>query len=90
MLNQSKLGYKCIISQELHKIDFMPDLSSVQSKKRTFDELLSELKSSDSSKQLKSFADNFANSKSSKLKAGLEYVFNSNCYEVLFGQIRNL
>jgi hypothetical protein len=78
MLNQSKLGYKCIISQELHKIDFMPDLSSVKSKKRTFDKLLSELKSFDSSKQLKSFADNFANSKSSKLKAGFEYVFNSN------------
>ena len=77
MLNQSKLGYKCIISQELHKIDFMPDLSNIQSKKRTFDELLSELKSFDSSKQLKSYANNFGNSKLSKLKAVSEYIFNS-------------
>ncbi len=33
MLNQSKFAYKCIISQELHKLDSMPDLSKITSKK---------------------------------------------------------
>lgn len=77
MLNQSKLGYKCIISQESHKIDFMHDLSSIQSKKRTFDEILSELKSFDSAKQTRFYVKSFGNSKSRKLKAIFEYIFNS-------------
>ena len=69
MLNQSKIAYKCIISQQLHKLDFMPDLSKVTSKKRTFDELLNVLTSTDNTKQLKLYSKNFGNSKSSKLKA---------------------
>ncbi len=77
MLNQSKLGYKCIISQELHKTDFMPKLEYVESKKRSFDELLNELKSYDSTKQTKFYTQNFGKSKLSKLKAVFEYVFNS-------------
>ena len=77
MLNQSKLAYKCTISQELHKIDFMPELNQITSKKRSFDELLSKLKSFDSSKQTKFYAKNFGNSRSSKLKALFEFTFNS-------------
>ena len=78
ILNQSKLGYKCIVSQELHKIDFMPELSSVESKGRDFNDLLTEIKSSDSTKQTKFYAENFANSKLSKIKAILEYVSSEN------------
>jgi len=77
MLQQSKLGYKCHISQELHKIDFMPDLSDVTPKKRTFDDLLIKLKSFDSNKQNKLYMDNFGNSKSRKLKAVFQYIFHS-------------
>ena len=78
MLHQSKLAYKCIISQELHKIDFMPDLDQIVSKNRSFDELLSKLKSFDTGKQTKFYASNFGKSKSSKLKALFEFVFKSN------------
>ena len=77
MLNQSKLAYKCIISQELHKLDSMPDLSKITTKKRTFDELLNVLTSTDNTKQLQLYSKNFGNSKSSKLKAVSEYIFKS-------------
>ena len=74
MLNQSKFAYKCIISQELHKLDSMPALSKIPSKKRTFDEVLT---STDNTKQLQLYSKNFGNSKSSKLKAVSEYIFKS-------------
>ena len=77
MLNQSKFSYKCIISQELHKLDSMPDLSKITTKKRTFDELLNVLTSTDNTKQLQLYSKNFGNSKSSKLKAASEYIFKS-------------
>ena len=77
MLNQSKFAYKCIISQELHKLDSMPDLSKITSKKRTFDELLNVLTSTDNTKQLQLYSKNFGHSKSSKLKAASEYIFKS-------------
>ena len=77
MLNQSKLAYQCIISEELHKIDFMPKLSDIPSKNRTFSELLDILKSSGSSKQLQSFKENFGGTKSNKINAGIEYFLKS-------------
>ena len=77
MLNQSKFAYKCIISQELHKLDSMPALSKIPSKKRTFDELLNVLTSTDNTKQLQLYSKNFGNSKSSKIKAVSEYIFKS-------------
>ena len=77
MLHQSKFAYKCIISQELHKLDSMPALSKIPSKKRTFDELLNVLTSTDNTKQLQLYSKNFGNSKSSKLKAVSEYIFKS-------------
>ena len=36
ILNQSKIAYKCIISKELNKLDFMPNLLDIKSKKRNF------------------------------------------------------
>ena len=77
MLNQSKLAYQCIISQELHKVDSMPKLSDIPSKNRDFPELLDILKSTGSSKQLKFFKESFGGSKSSKIKAGSEYFLKS-------------
>ena len=77
MLNQSKLAYQCIISQELHKIDFMPKLSDIPLKNRDFTELLNILKSTGSSKQLQSFKENFGGTKSNKINAGIEYFLKS-------------
>ena len=77
MLNQSKLAYKCIISQELHKLDAMPMLSDIPSKGRTFDELLKILNQKDNSKQLKLFEKNFGGTNSSKMKAASDYFLKS-------------
>jgi len=77
MLNQSKLAYKCIISQELHKLDDMPPLSNIVSKERTFDELLKLLTSKDNSTQLKLFEKNFGGTTSSKIKAATDYFLKS-------------
>ena len=77
MLNQSKLAYKCIISQELHKLDSMPLLSDITSKGRTFDELLNILTSKDNSQQLKLFEKNFGGTTSSKVKAASDYFLKS-------------
>lgn len=77
MLNQSKLAYKCMISEELHKIDFMPSLSDIISKKRSFSELLEILTSKGTSTQLKIFEKNFGGNKSSKIKAASDYFLKS-------------
>ena len=77
MLNQSKLAYKCMISEELHKIDFMPSLSDIISKKRSFNELLKILTSKGTSTQLKIFEKNFGGNKSSKFKAASDYFLKS-------------
>ena len=77
MLNQSKLAYKCIISQELHELDEMPLLSDIPSQGRTFDELLKILTSKDNSKQLKLFEKSFGGNTSSKVKAASDYFLKS-------------
>jgi len=77
MLHQSKLGYRCAISQQMHKLDSMIDLKEIESQNRNFDELLKHFKSFDSSKQLKEFKNNFLNSKTDQISALIEYVFKS-------------
>tara|TARA_B100000029_G_scaffold133968_1_gene128114 strand:- start:13170 stop:14702 length:1533 start_codon:yes stop_codon:yes gene_type:complete len=77
MLQQSKLGYQCMISQELHKIDNMPKLSDIPSRKPNFEQLREILEDYNSLKQIKTFTKNFGNSKSHKMNALLEYVFSS-------------
>lgn len=73
MLNQSKFGYKCIISEELHKLDFMPALSP-KSSNRNFDELQKYLKSFDMLKQLTTHKDTFRSSKLEKMKAAIQFL----------------
>ena len=55
MLNQSKIAYKCIISEELNKLDSMPELSNMQSKERNFEKLRDSLTIKDNAKQLKKY-----------------------------------
>ncbi len=77
MLNQSKIAYKCIISQELHKLDFMPELSKIKSRGRSFSELLEILTSKGTSTQLKIFEKDFGGTKSNKIKAAIDYFIKS-------------
>lgn len=76
MLYQSKIAYKCIISEELHKLDHMPKLSDIKSKGRNFEELR-EVLSKDNSKQLKKYLKDFGGNSTTKLKAASEYFIKS-------------
>jgi len=76
MLNQSKIAYKCIISEELNKIDSMPKLSDIESKGRSFKELR-EFLSKDNAKQLKNYQRDFGGNTNTKLKAASEYFIKS-------------
>ena len=78
MLNQSKIAYKCIISEELNKLDSMPELSNMESKGRNFEKLRDSLTIKDNAKQLKKYQKDFGGNKLSKLKAVLEYLLKSN------------
>ena len=78
MLNQSKIAYKCIISEELNKLDSMPELSNMQSKERNFEKLRDSLTIKDNAKQLKKYQKDFGGNKLTKLKAVLEYLLKSN------------
>ena len=75
MLHQSKLGYRCLISPEMHKLDPSIDLAEAESQNRNFDELLKHFRSFDSSKQLTDFRDNFLNSRTDQINALVEYLF---------------
>ena len=77
ILNQSKIAYKCIISKELNKLDFMPNLLDIKSKKRNFQELRNCLTSSDNAAQLKTYEKNFGGTKTTKLNAAFEFFFKS-------------
>jgi len=76
MLNQSKIAYKCTISEELNKLDGMPKLSNIESKGRNFEELRNFL-TKDNAKQLKNYQKDFGGNKSTKLKAASEYFIKS-------------
>ena len=77
MLNRSRIAYKCIISEEQHKLDCMPKLSNIESKGRNFEELRNFL-TQDNSKQLKNYQKDFGGNKGTKLKAAFEYFIKSN------------
>lgn len=77
ILNQSKFGYKCIISQELHKLDFVNTLSP-KLPSRNFDELQKYLKSFDMLKQLIDHKNTFLSSKKEKIKAAIQFLLISN------------
>jgi hypothetical protein len=76
MLNQSKFGYKCIISQELHKLDFVSTLSPKPSA-RSIEELQKYLKSFDMLKQLVNYKDTFLSSKKDKVRAAAQFLLGS-------------
>ena len=75
MLNQSKFGYHCLISEELHKLDNSENLNEIESKNRTFKQLQIYLKSFNMQKQLIDHKNQFLSSKKEKLKAAFQLLF---------------
>lgn len=78
MLNQSKFGYKCLISEELHKLDNSENLNDIESDDKTFEQLQEYLKSFNMQKQLIDHKNKFLSSKKEKLKAAFQLLFISN------------
>lgn len=72
------IGYKCVISQEEHKLDFSEDLSSIESKNRSFEDLQNYFKSFNKSKQVIDFRDKYRSSNSDRFKAAIKYILFSN------------
>lgn len=78
MLNQSKFGYKCILSEELHKLDNFNNLDDIKYSGRTFNQLRNYLKSYDYSKQLISYKNKRGSSKFDKTKAAIKFLLTPN------------
>ena len=78
MLNQSKFGYQCILSEELHKLDNLENLDDIKYSGRTFEQLLNYLNSNDYSKQLISYKNKRAVSQFERFKAATEFLSSSN------------
>lgn len=75
MLNQSKFSYRCYITQELHKFDFLKSLSDVKGENLSFSELENFLKSNVLSKQLLKLHLDREPPKLAKIKAVFQYLF---------------
>jgi len=76
ILNQAKIGYKFMLSNELHKVDFMNHFTSSDSN-RSFIDLQKYIKSFDMSKQLINYKDKHAGSKLDRIKAALQFLLMS-------------
>ena len=78
MLYMSKYGHRCVISEEVNKLDFCPKLSDFQSKKRNFQELLNYFRSFDIVKQIEDYKKVQTSSKFKRLKAANDFFMNMN------------
>lgn len=101
---QARLGYRCIISEDLDKFDFAEDSSSINVTGKTFDELLKYLKGFDMFKQTLNYKNKFISSRLDRLKAAYQFLliadnsnikthytyFGRNKLKVLFTEIKNL
>ncbi len=74
MLDQSRFGYLCLISQERDKIDYMDDLKNVKSSNRTIEDLQNFLKTHNISDQLNTYKNQFITSKWKKIKAAFDFI----------------
>jgi hypothetical protein len=75
MLDQSRFGYRCIVSQERDKIDYLTNLDNILSQNRNIEELQDFLKSKSLSEQLQTYKTKFISSKKDKIKASFNYFF---------------
>ena len=77
MLNQSPLGYNCLITEVLHKLDNFEQITP-KTDPRDFHELREYLKKFDKLRQISDQMNSFLTGKTQLLKAVLNYIFISN------------
>ena len=77
MLNYSNFGKRSYISEDYHKLDYIPNLESLQSNNRTFIELQNLLKSDKTAKRIMNFYSKYQNSKFKKINAAISFLFKS-------------
>jgi len=77
MLYMSKFGHRCVISQEVNKLDLTYNLSSIESNNHNFDELLNYFKSFDIVKQIENYKKIIGSSNIEKIKAVNTFLFSS-------------
>lgn len=73
MLIASRFGYRCMISEEAEKIDYVETATS-STTQRTFEELQNYLKGHDSFKEAALYSGTFQKSKSQLFKAAIEFL----------------
>ncbi|AJA92832.1 hypothetical protein A7X95_06035 [Candidatus Nitrosopelagicus brevis] len=75
VIYMSKFGHRCVISQEVNKLDFEPQLNSFESMGRNFNELLDNFQSFNISKQIDDYKKSFGGSKLTKIQAVSNFLF---------------
>jgi hypothetical protein len=78
MLYMSKFGHRCVISQEVNKLDFPEDLSKVPCNNRIFEELQNNFKSYNIVKQIENYKKKVGSSKIKKIEAAKSFLFDTN------------
>ena len=73
MLIASRFGYRCMISEEAEKIDYVETATS-STTQRTFEELQNYLRGHDSFKEAAQYSGTFQKSKSQLFKAAIEFL----------------
>lgn len=74
MLNASRFGYRCIISQEEEKLDLMGSHNNISSKTRTMVELQDYLKGHHALKEGDEYTSTFLKSKRKLVKAAIQFL----------------
>ncbi|NQV77322.1 MAG: hypothetical protein HQ490_03090 [Lutibacter sp.] len=75
MLEQSRFGFKCLITQERDKIDYVTSFTDHQDTNKTFVEMQNFLKRNNLSVQLNTLTTKFTTSKWKKIKAAVNFLF---------------
>lgn len=75
MLEQSRFGHKCLVTQERDKIDYVSSLTNLESANKTVEDLQDFLKANNLAAQLNTYTTKFITSKWEKIKAALNFLF---------------
>lgn len=78
MLYMSKFGHRCVISQEVNKLDSSYDLSNIENSNRNFDQLLNYFKSFDIVKQIENYKKIIGTSNIEKIRAAITFLSSDN------------
>jgi hypothetical protein len=75
MLEQSRFGYKCLITQERDQIDYVSSFTDVQYTDKTFENMQNFLKKNNLSAQLNTHTKEYRTSKLKKMFAAFNFLF---------------